>query len=102
MILVSSLLTFYCVDFKNLFDNKTVTALDRANAEDALLPIPKIYLHEKKKTYTNMIAEPDEVMAHSRGSKGQAKFVEGEGMSNILSGILYHLYLPYTSILYGL
>lgn len=71
-----------------MFGDKTVTALDRANAEDALLPIPKIYSHEKKKTYTNMIVEPHEVTAYSSGSNSQAKLVEREGMSNILSGIL--------------
>ncbi|KAG6731707.1 hypothetical protein I3842_01G142800 [Carya illinoinensis] len=61
------------LDFQN-----GVTALDRANAEDALLPIPKIYSHEKKKTYTNMIVEPHEVTAYSSGSNSQAKLVERE------------------------
>ncbi|XP_057957675.1 uncharacterized protein LOC131150757 [Malania oleifera] len=46
-----------------------VTALDRANAEDALLPIPKIFVfHEKKKRQQTLV-----------DSKSQAKSEEGEG-----------------------
>ncbi|CAL5395739.1 unnamed protein product [Camellia sinensis] len=40
-----------------------VSALDRANAEDALLPIPKILdFHDKKKRHQNSSVVPDEVM----------------------------------------
>ncbi|XP_050373548.1 uncharacterized protein LOC126791178 [Argentina anserina] len=40
-----------------------VVALDRANAEDALLPIPKIFdSHEKKKKHEKLCFDKDEVM----------------------------------------
>ncbi|CAK7333277.1 unnamed protein product [Dovyalis caffra] len=46
-----------------------VTALDCANVEDALLPIPKVYdLHEKKMRNRNII-DHDEVMTESVESK---------------------------------
>lgn len=46
-----------------------VTALDRANVEDALLPLPKVYdLHEKKMRNMNIV-DHDEVMEESAESK---------------------------------
>lgn len=42
----------------------TVSALDRANAEDALLPMPKFFdLHHQKKGHQNSSIVPDEVMS---------------------------------------
>lgn len=37
---------------KGQMPQSKVTALDRANAEDAMLPLPKIYSHEKKRKHT--------------------------------------------------
>ncbi|XAR57036.1 hypothetical protein NMG60_11025037 [Bertholletia excelsa] len=52
-----------------------VTALDRANAEDAALPIPKIFdFHGKEKQHQNSSIRPDKVMAdHLANSKKQAE-----------------------------
>ncbi|KAB1213921.1 WD repeat-containing protein 43 [Morella rubra] len=53
-----------------------VTALDRANAEDALLPIPKIFdSHDKKKTFRKMIVDPAEVMDDSGKHNSQPESV---------------------------
>ncbi|KAM7258938.1 hypothetical protein ACFE04_014679 [Oxalis oulophora] len=53
-----------------------VTALDRANAEDALHPVPKIFdLHDKKNRLQNFNADPDEMMADVDGRKKHAKSV---------------------------
>lgn len=47
-----------------MYNDPTVVALDRANAEDALLPIPKIFdSHEKKKRQEKLRFDKDEVMA---------------------------------------
>ncbi|PSR85094.1 hypothetical protein CEY00_Acc33077 [Actinidia chinensis var. chinensis] len=44
--------------------HKEVSALDRANAEDAILPIPKVLdFHHQKKKHQNSAIVPDEVMA---------------------------------------
>lgn len=67
------------------FPDSTVTALDRAYAEDAVLPLPKILdVHEKKNRHQTLITDPGEVMADSLDSKSQPKFVESKGrfMSN--------------------
>ncbi|XP_059439762.1 uncharacterized protein LOC132172303 [Corylus avellana] len=56
-----------------------VTALDRANAEDALLPIPKVFeSNEEKKMYKEMSVDADEVMADLGDSRSQAESVEGK------------------------
>ena len=48
--------------------------------------------------YKEMSVDADEVMADLVGdSRSQAESVEGKGMPNILSGILQHFVLPYTS-----
>ncbi|KAF9613408.1 hypothetical protein IFM89_008238 [Coptis chinensis] len=50
-----------------------VTALDRANAEDALLPIAKIYdSHQKKRRHDHSSTETKDVMAHDLVDRGQA------------------------------
>ena len=56
--------------FANYFSlNSTVTALDRSNVEDALLPIPKVYdLHEKMRNRN--LVDHDEVMEESVENKG--------------------------------
>ncbi|PRQ39316.1 putative transcription factor WD40-like family [Rosa chinensis] len=58
-----------------------VVALDRANAEDALLPIPKIFdSHEKKKKHEKLRFDKDEVMADledSRSLSGPVKTKDG-------------------------
>ncbi|RVW39997.1 hypothetical protein CK203_088955 [Vitis vinifera] len=65
-----------------------VTALDRANAEEALLPIPKIFdFHEKNKRYQNSNIDPDEIMADDlMNVRSQNKAVESKG--SYPSGIL--------------
>ncbi|XP_034684888.1 WD repeat-containing protein 43 isoform X2 [Vitis riparia] len=57
-----------------------VTALDRANAEEALLPIPKIfYFHDKNKRYQNSNIDPDEIMADDlMNVRSQNKAVESK------------------------
>ncbi|RVW99185.1 hypothetical protein CK203_018991 [Vitis vinifera] len=57
-----------------------VTALDRANAEEALLPIPKIFdFHEKNKRYQNSNIDPDEIMADDlMNVRSQNKAVESK------------------------
>lgn len=55
----------------------TVTALDRANAEDALLPIPKVFdSHEKEEEFQDFF-EKDVIHDSLRSSK--ADFLEIEG-----------------------
>ncbi|XP_044500852.1 WD repeat-containing protein 43 [Mangifera indica] len=65
---------------KGLDVRNRVTALDRAYAEDAVLPLPKILdVHEKKNRHQTLITDPGEVMADSLDSKSQPKFVESKG-----------------------
>ncbi|CBI22945.3 hypothetical protein VitviT2T_006062 [Vitis vinifera] len=63
-----------------------VTALDRANAEEALLPIPKIFdFHEKNKRYQNSNIDPDEIMADDlMNVRSQNKAVESkDGLESV-------------------
>ncbi|KAH9766010.1 WD REPEATS REGION domain-containing protein [Citrus sinensis] len=54
-----------------------VTALDRANAEDAVLPLPKILdSYDKKNRHQNLSSDLDEVMTDVVDSESQAKFME--------------------------
>ncbi|GLT45733.1 hypothetical protein SLA2020_195420 [Shorea laevis] len=56
-----------------------VTALDRANAEDALIPIPLISdLQDKKDRYQNVSIDTDEVMDDFVRNLDQSKSVDGE------------------------
>ncbi|GLT99058.1 hypothetical protein SLE2022_165250 [Rubroshorea leprosula] len=56
-----------------------VTALDRANAEDALIPIPLISdLQDKKDRYQNLSIDTDEVKDGFVGNLDQSKSVDGE------------------------
>ncbi|XP_059647451.1 uncharacterized protein LOC132293828 [Cornus florida] len=53
-----------------------VTALDRANAEDALCPMPKIFdFHEKKKRDQNSSIDPEEMTADNLVNEGGAMAV---------------------------
>ncbi|KDO71791.1 hypothetical protein CISIN_1g0068081mg, partial [Citrus sinensis] len=53
------------------------TALDRANAEDAVLPLPKILdSYDKKNRHQNLSSDLDEVMTDVVDSESQAKFME--------------------------
>ncbi|XP_031374684.1 WD repeat-containing protein 43 isoform X1 [Punica granatum] len=59
-------------------DNK-VSALDRANAEDALLPIPKLVeFNERDKTQWHLALDPDEVIADLVKSRSEAKSEESQ------------------------
>ncbi|XP_030441090.2 uncharacterized protein LOC115663209 isoform X3 [Syzygium oleosum] len=61
--------------------NKAVTALDRANAEDALLPVPTFSdLGERKKPNQYSGIDPDEVIADIVNSRSRAKSLESEQM----------------------
>ena len=62
----------------------TVTALDRANAEDALLPIPKVFSHEneKEKAFQKSL-DKDIIDDLHRSSNDDS--VEMEGINIILS-----------------
>ncbi|XP_008223261.1 PREDICTED: uncharacterized protein LOC103323078 [Prunus mume] len=56
-----------------------VIALDRANAEDALLPIPKIFdSHEKKKRHEKLSFGKDEVMAALDNSGSHAGLMKSK------------------------
>ncbi|BBG93140.1 transducin family protein / WD-40 repeat family protein, partial [Prunus dulcis] len=56
-----------------------VIALDRANAEDALLPIPKIFdSHEKKKRHEKLSFGKDEVMADLDDSGSHAGLMKSK------------------------
>ncbi|XP_056161255.1 uncharacterized protein LOC115667165 isoform X1 [Syzygium oleosum] len=58
-----------------------VTALDRANAEDALLPVPTFTdLGERKKPNQYSGIDPDEVIADIVNSRSRAKSLESEQM----------------------
>ncbi|XP_030441091.2 uncharacterized protein LOC115663209 isoform X4 [Syzygium oleosum] len=58
-----------------------VTALDRANAEDALLPVPTFSdLGERKKPNQYSGIDPDEVIADIVNSRSRAKSLESEQM----------------------
>lgn len=58
----------------------TVTALDRANAEDALLPIPKVFdSHEKEKAFQNSL-DKDVIDDFHRSSKDDSVEIEGIDM----------------------
>lgn len=57
-----------------------VLALDRANAEDALLPIPKMLdPHEEKKTYETLNTDTDAMMADLIDRKSDAEFLKSKG-----------------------
>ncbi|XVE65571.1 hypothetical protein DITRI_Ditri08aG0010400 [Diplodiscus trichospermus] len=58
-----------------------VIALDRAHAEDAALPIPKIFdLHEgKDDRHRSLSVDTDDIMADSIDHGNQSKFMEGKG-----------------------
>ncbi|KAF8041623.1 hypothetical protein BT93_A0276 [Corymbia citriodora subsp. variegata] len=58
-----------------------VTALDRANAEDALLPVPTFTdLGERKKPHQHSGIDADEVIADIVNSRSQAKSLHSEQM----------------------
>lgn len=62
-----------------------MTALDRANAEDALLPVPTFPdLGERKKPHQYSGIDPDEVIADIVNSRSQAKDLESEQMRGTL------------------
>ncbi|KAJ9699679.1 hypothetical protein PVL29_005511 [Vitis rotundifolia] len=66
-----------------------VTALDRANAEEALLPIPKIFdFHDKNKRYQNSNIDPDEIMADDlMNVRSQNKAVESKVHADDLESV---------------
>ncbi|XVF66171.1 hypothetical protein PTKIN_Ptkin10aG0014000 [Pterospermum kingtungense] len=66
---------------KGMDAQNRVIALDRANAEDAALPIPKIFnLHEEKDNrHRSLSVDTDDVMADSIDQGDQSKFVDGKG-----------------------
>ncbi|KAB2012208.1 hypothetical protein ES319_D09G073700v1 [Gossypium barbadense] len=68
---------------KGLDSQNRVIALDRANAEDAALPIPKIfYLHEEKEDrHRSLSVGTDDVMTDSIDHGSQPKFVDGKDAS---------------------
>ncbi|KAL2600071.1 hypothetical protein AAZV13_10G089450 [Glycine max] len=56
---------------------KKATALDRANAEEALLPIPKVFdSHEKEKAFQNSL-DKDVIDDFHRSSKDDSVEIEG-------------------------
>lgn len=58
----------------------TATALDRANAEEALLPIPKVFdSHEKEKAFQNSL-DKDVIDDFHRSSKDDSVEIEGINM----------------------
>lgn len=60
-----------------------MTALDRANAEDALLPIPKLVESDERiKTQKHLAVNPDEVMADLVKGWSQSKAEESQGTLN--------------------
>jgi len=74
--------------------NSTVTALDRANVEDALLPLPKVYdLHEKKMRNMNIV-DHDEVMEESAESKGTSIIFQKIPIMYMNAPMLVHLSIP--------
>ncbi|KAG4982862.1 hypothetical protein JHK87_027611 [Glycine soja] len=65
------------VKYKKGTNAQTATALDRANAEDALLPIPKVfYSHEKEKAFQNSLGK-DVIDDFHRSSKDDSVEIEG-------------------------
>lgn len=63
--------------------------MDRANAEDAALGLPKVLdIHEKKNKHQNLSSALDEVMADSVDSRSQAKFIESKGIFCICLAVL--------------
>ncbi|KAG4182738.1 hypothetical protein ERO13_A09G063800v2 [Gossypium hirsutum] len=68
---------------KGLDSQNRVIALDRANAEDASLPIPKIfYLHEEREDrHRSLSVGTDNVMTDSIDHGSQQKFVDGKDAS---------------------
>ena len=64
---------------------QTVSALDRANAEDAILPIPKVldFHHQKKKHQNSSIVTAEVMTDDVANSKrvAQAKEEKGERIS---------------------
>ncbi|GAV64178.1 WD40 domain-containing protein/Utp12 domain-containing protein [Cephalotus follicularis] len=64
---------------KGLDIQKSVTVLDRANAEEALRPIPlNFYIHEKTNGIQNLSADHNEVMADLADGRSQAMYLESK------------------------
>ncbi|KAM0962649.1 hypothetical protein ACFX14_021772 [Malus domestica] len=62
-----------------LCNDSTVIALDRANAEEALHPMPKVFdSHEKKKRHDKLSFGQDEEMADLDDSRGRAGLVKSK------------------------
>lgn len=67
-----------------LFYYLIAIALDRAHAEDAILPIPKIFgLHGEKERYRSLSVDADDVMVDSIRHGNQAKLLDGKGRFSI-------------------
>ncbi|XP_007035680.2 PREDICTED: WD repeat-containing protein 43 isoform X2 [Theobroma cacao] len=65
---------------KGLDSQNRAIALDRAHAEDAILPIPKIFgLHGEKERYRSLSVDADDVMVDSIRHGNQAKLLDGKG-----------------------
>lgn len=64
----------------------TVTTLDRTNAEDAVLPMPKILdFHDKNEGYQASNIDPKENMADDlMNLRSQSKAAESKGMLDFL------------------
>lgn len=73
-----------------LFNNLTVTVLDRSNVEDAVLPIPKILdPHDIRKRYQKSSIDPDELLADQMvNSRNLAKSMENKGVVIIIIQVL--------------
>ncbi|XP_014618186.2 WD repeat-containing protein 43 [Glycine max] len=68
------------VKYKKGTNAQTATALDRANAEEALLPIPKVFdSHEKEKAFQNSL-DKDVIDDFHRSSKDDSVEIEGIDM----------------------
>ncbi|KAL5163426.1 WD repeat-containing protein 43 [Glycine soja] len=66
------------VKYKKGTNAQTATALDRANAEDALLPIPKVFdSHEKEKAFQNSL-DKDVIDDFHRSSKDDSVEIEDD------------------------
>jgi hypothetical protein len=75
----------------NSFCTETITALDRANAEDAILPLPKIHTQEKKRKHGE--AKPSvDIEPAVNSDITTARLIQKRGtLSLVVSSLFYNI-----------
>lgn len=68
----------------NCFLVGIITALDRANAEDAILPLPQLHTQEKKRKH-NATESSGDIQSAPHTDLSSTKLIEKRGKSSVCS-----------------